>query len=254
MRIITALTYRFDVISTILIQCLIMIANSFFWVAAYGSRVSAIGTSRSQMLTYIILSAILACMFTISVEHRVANSIREGKVAVDMIKPVNTFGMYLAEDLGSLIVTFFLNVIPLLIIAWLFIQAPIPFSFTHFLLFLVSTILSYIINWLICATFSMLAFWTVSIGPLLHIKSILIRILSGSVVPLWFFPEWMQAILRFLPFMYIYQLPLSIYIGKISIHEMAWELSIQVVWIFILYGLFKVIQNKIKSNVLVQGG
>ena len=34
-RIQTALAYRFNVISTILIQCLIMYAMSCFWAAAY---------------------------------------------------------------------------------------------------------------------------------------------------------------------------------------------------------------------------
>lgn len=254
MKVLTSMAYRFDVILTIIIQCLVMIATAFFWIAAYGTRESALGTSRAQMLTYIILSAVLACMFSISVEGRVSRSIRDGKVAVDMIKPVNMFGMYLAEDMGGFIVSFFLNILPLLIIASLFIQVPRPASFIHFLLFLLSAILSYMINWIICANFSMLAFWTISIGPLLNIKNILIRILSGSIVPLWFFPQWMQTILRFLPFMYIYQLPLSIYIGKISMEDMIFELSLQIIWIFILYGIFKLFQNKIKSNVLVQGG
>ncbi len=51
-KVLSALAYRFDVISEIFIQCLVVIATSFFWMAAYGERQSAMGVSLDQMLTF----------------------------------------------------------------------------------------------------------------------------------------------------------------------------------------------------------
>lgn len=51
-RMLSALAYRFDVLSSIVIQCLAVIASCFFWIAAYGNQQAALGVTRDQMLTY----------------------------------------------------------------------------------------------------------------------------------------------------------------------------------------------------------
>lgn len=253
-KVMSVLAYRFDVISSVVIRCLVLIATSFFWVAAYGNRQSALGVTKEQMLTYSIMSAVLSCLLSANVEDRVIKSVRKGSVALDMLKPVNIYGMYLAEDIGSIIVSICQNAFPLFIIASLLIQVPVPSSGINFLLFLLSVVFSYMINWLIAASFSMLTFFLISMGPLIQIKINLIRILSGSIIPLWFFPQSVQTMLNFLPFVYLYQLPLSIYIGKLTRNEIGMQLGLQVLWIFILYLVFKWIQKKVLLNVLVQGG
>jgi len=253
-KVLSALAYRFDVISSIAIQCIVVIATSYFWVAVYGDRQSALGVTREQMLTYTIMSALLACIFTANVENRVIQSVRKGNVALDMLKPVNVFGIYLAEDLGAIAIALCQNALPLLLISCVLIQVPTPSSVVNFLLFLFSVSVSYLINWLITACFSMLAFFVISIGPLHQTKNVLIRILSGSIIPLWFFPESLQRVLSFLPFVYIYQLPLSIYIGKLGFSEILTQTGLQMVWLLIVYGVFTLIRKKAFSNVLIQGG
>ena len=42
-KVQTVLAYRFNVISAILIQCLIMYAMSCFWIAAYGGTEAVSG-------------------------------------------------------------------------------------------------------------------------------------------------------------------------------------------------------------------
>lgn len=253
-KILSVLAYRFDVLSTILIRSLIVVATSYFWIAAYGSHDAAFGVLKSQMLTYSIMSAVLSCILTADVEDRIIQSVRKGNVAIDMIKPINVFGMYLAEDLGGIAVSICQNAVPVLIISSFVIQVPTPSSALNLILFLISVVFSYLINWLIAASFSMLSFFLISMGPLRQVKINLIRILSGSIIPLWFFPDSIQMVLKYLPFMYLYQLPLSIYIGKWKLQDILSQLGLQIVWIVILYLVFKLVQKKVISNVLVQGG
>jgi ABC-2 type transport system permease protein len=253
-KILSELAYRFDVISSVTVQCLVVIATSFFWIAVYGGRQSAQGVTKEQMLTYTIMSAMLACIFTANVENRVIQSVRKGNVALDMLKPISVFGIYLAEDIGATVIALCQNAAPLLLISCLLIQVPVPSSVINFLLFLLSAVLSYLINWLITACFSMMSFFVISIGPFHQIKNVLIRILSGSIIPLWFFPESLQGVLRFLPFMYIYQLPLSIYIGRLGPLEILAQTGLQLAWLLVLFGVFKLIQKKVFSNVMIQGG
>lgn len=223
-------------------------------MAVYGDRQSALGVTKDQMLTYTIISALLACIFTANVEERVIQSVRKGSVALDMLKPVSVFGMYLAEDIGAIVIAFCQNAVPLLLISSLLIQVPAPSSGVNFLLFLLSAALSFLINWLVTACFSMLSFVVISMNPLRQIKNVLIRILSGSIIPLWFFPQSLQNVLGFLPFIYIYQLPLSIYIGKLGFQDILMQMGLQLAWLLALYVIFRMIQKKVFSNVLIQGG
>ena len=67
-------------------------------------------------------------------------------------------------------------------------------------IFIISVIQSLIINWLISALFGLWSFTAVNIDALIQVKKHLVRLLSGSIIPLWFFPDWFRCILEKLPF------------------------------------------------------
>lgn len=253
-RIQRALAYGFDVFYTIGFQVLVMFATSFFWKSLYSNKDMVGGVTKEDMLTYTIISAIMGAIMSAGVEDRIIKSVEKGTVAMDMLKPVNLFGIYLAEDIGNTIVCIVQNIIPLLIVACIFIQVPTPAGIGYFLLFLLSLFLGYIINWLFAAIFGMWAFTAINMHPMVEVKKHIIRLLSGSIIPIWFFPHWLQVILKVLPFSYIYQLPLSLYIGKASKLEMIQMFSVQIIWIAILFVLFFVMQSRTTKKVMVQGG
>jgi ABC-2 type transport system permease protein len=171
-----------------------------------------------------------------------------------MLKPINLYGIFFFEDLGKLTALMFQNLIPILLIGSIFITVPKPASAMAFLLFIVSLIMAYLIHWLLAACFSMWAFVTINMTPLLQVKKHLIRLLSGSIIPLWFFPDWLASVLNCLPFVYIYQLPLDIYIGKETMENLILRLGIQTVWVVVLLVVFVVLQKNAVRKVMVQGG
>lgn len=253
-RIQTVLSYRFDVILTILGQCVTMFAICYFWLVIYGDRETVLEVSGKSMLTYTTISILIGNLFTMNVQHRIVDSIRTGNVALDMLKPMNIYLSYLAEDLGEAVVAFCQKVLPLLLISALMFGLPRPASSIHFLLFIVSFVFAYFINWLLAALLGLLAFKTMSMGPMMAVKTYIIKLLSGSMIPLWFFPDIMQKILGLLPFVNIYQVPLGIYIGKYSIESAFSYLLIQFFWDLALLAAFVVLERKMAEQVLVQGG
>ncbi|MDE6738709.1 MAG: ABC-2 family transporter protein, partial [Lachnospiraceae bacterium] len=188
-RIQSALAYRFNVISTILIQCLYMFAMACFWKAAYGGTGAVSGVGEEDMITYTIISVIMGNLLTMGVERRIESSVRTGSVALDMLKPVSIYGIYLAEDLGDMMVAFFQIAVPLLILGTVMFGFPAPASAGHLILFLVSFSIGYLINWMLAALLGMCAFKVISMGPVRNVKGFIMKLLSGSVIPLWFFPE-----------------------------------------------------------------
>ena len=79
-------------------------------------------------------------------------------------------------------------------------------------------------------------------------------ILSGVVVPIPFFPKFLQVISSYLPFQYISDLPFRIYVGNIGINEGLIGLGIQILWILILIPLGYILMHKSLKKVVVQGG
>ncbi len=253
-QIIKSLAYEFNVYGNILMQTIIMITSAYFWRALYSVQGSVDGVDSDSMLTYVIISSALSVLLITNVERRIGQSVEKGTVATDMIKPVSLFGMFFAEDIGSVIALIFQNMIPILLIGSVMIKRPAMADIEDLPLFIVSVIESFLINWLIAALFGMTAFTAVNINALIQVKKHLIRLLSGSIIPLWFFPESVAKVLSALPFVYIYQLPLSIYIGKGTYAEHIMQMRIQFIWLVILSVLFFLVHTRVTRKVMVQGG
>lgn len=253
-RIQKALAYRFDVFGNIIGQCIVMFSTAFFWKALYTGYDTLKGVQVEDMLTYTIISSIMSLLFSAEVESRVISSVRKGTVATDMLKPINLYGIYFFEDLGYTTSILFQNVIPILVIGSLFIIIPKPADPGAFLLYLPCLVMAYLINWLMAACFSTWAFTAIHMNSLCAVKFHLIRLLSGSIIPMWFFPEWLSDILNVLPFVYIYQLPLDIYIGKYDMAALLPKIGIQFFWLVILWILFLYLQKRVTKRVMIQGG
>ena len=80
------------------------------------------------------------------------------------------------------------------------------------------------------------------------------RLLSGSFIPLWFFPPWAFDIAGLLPFQAMYHTPLSILIGKIEGGEALRAIAVQAVWIAGFALLAHVIWRRGVRKLVVHGG
>lgn len=253
-RMQAMLAYRFQVWTYIIMQCLMMIAVAFFWRAVYGGTEVSHGVTGDTMITYTVVSTLMGSLYWMGVEDRITDAIKSGSIATDMIKPINLFTLYLAEDIGTIAVNFFISTLPLFIVGVLLFGLPVPASGGHFLLFLLSYILGWGINWTFSALFALMSFSAIDMGPAFAIKYHFVNMLSGAVIPLWFFPEWLQKALYCLPFVYMFQEPLSMFIGKYDIGECLIKLGIQAVWFIALTLIFVFAQKRATRRILVQGG
>lgn len=253
-QLIRSFTYRFDVYGNIIMQTIIMVTTAFFWRALFGSGSFGNGMTADSMLTYTIISSAMSVLFTTGVERRIQRSVQQGSISVEMIHPINVFGVYFAEDMGTILALVFQNLLPIIIIGSLVIKVPVIVSVSAIPMFAASLVLSMGINWLLAAIFGMWAFTAVEMDALIQVKKHLLRLLSGSIIPIWFFPDSLRAVLEALPFVYIYQLPLDIYVGSASTEDILRRMVIQVIWFAILGTVFFVLQRRVLGKVMVQGG
>lgn len=252
--LIRSLTYKFEVYSNILMQAIIMIASAYFWRALFKNADSVQGVNVETMLVYTVMSSVISIVMLTNVERRITQSVQKGNIAVDMMRPVNIFAVFFAEDIATLVALVFQNMIPVIIVGCLIVGIPTPVSVEAFGMFMISLVMAYLINWLIAVMVGMIGFSSINVDALFQVKKHLIRLLSGSIVPLWFFPAWFSSTLRALPFAYLYQLPLEIYVGRATGDEIMMGLLIQFCWLLLLFILFLYLEKRVTKKVMVQGG
>jgi len=253
-QILKALAYKFNVYGNVIMQTIIMIASAFFWKALFSNSEIMNGVTVDTMLTYTVVSSLVSVLLSTNVEWRITMSVRKGTIAVDMMRPVNVFKVFFAENLGYVTALFFQNFLPILLIGSLIIKFPVPASVEDGLLFCVSMVMAFYINWYISVIFGMWAFKVIEMSALIQVKKHLIRLLSGSMIPLWFFPPWLQRILECLPFAYIYQMPISIFVGKYTRESLEKGLLIQFIWLVVLYLVKSYLEKNVTKSVMIQGG
>ncbi len=248
------LTYRFDIWSGLFSAALLLFIEVFLWRSLYSGGGTVSGVNLSEMLTYLIVSLFLRYLFSYSVDENLRHSIIRGDIALDFIKPVSIYGIYLAQDIGTALSGLCIFFLPLFLLASVAIQFPFPAAPVLLIPFFVSAIFGYLILWLLGALVGTLNFWLLKFGNFGMVQQILIMLFSGAYVPIWFFPEWIQRILNCLPFVYTYQLPIGIYIGRYGTGEILWGLGVQLFWVVLLFVLFQIVSRRAQKKVLVQGG
>lgn len=254
LKILSALTYRFEFFASIGTNLITMFASVFLWKTVYRGFDTVSGVTEAHMVTYAIVSILLGSIFSYNIENTINGRIREGQIATDFMRPLNLLLSWFSEDIGESVTFIIIRYIPLLIIASVIFQPSLPENLSSALLFIPSCMLSFGILWLLSALAGMMAFWYVELGNIGLVKESVMRILSGSIVPLWFFPKSIQKISAYLPFQYTYQTPLGIYIGKITMVQAMNSMLIQAFWVIILLFILHRVWKKAKRHVMVQGG
>jgi ABC-2 type transport system permease protein len=77
---------------------------------------------------------------------------------------------------------------------------------------------------------------------------------SGNVVPIWFYPAWLAALSRFLPFRYFIFEPVSVYLGKTPASEAGTVLLMQFIWLGLFVGIERLIWSRAHKKLIIQGG
>jgi len=130
----------------------------------------------------------------------------------------------------------------------------LPQSPWHFLLFIISFVLAFLLVVALLMLVYISAFFTTSPMGTKIIVTTVGDFFAGVIIPIPFFPEWLQPLFYALPFAYMQSSPFLIYSGQMSLNEASFLLLGQLTWILILVILGKLMLTKALKRVVVQGG
>jgi len=104
-------------------------------------------------------------------------------------------------------------------------------SLGHILFFLFSMMLAALLQFFLFECLSLLAFWVENTYGIRFTMRVIMEVAGGAIVPLSFFPQLLQKVFLSLPFHFLIYLPIRIYLGKIPLNAIAFELMKEGMWI-----------------------
>lgn len=251
------IAYRANTFFLILKSILTLIVQIAVWKALYGSMggtQSGVGTqSLAEMINYTIMANILFNFFQLGVSGRISDKVKTGSIAFELIRPMNFHLYMLFYTFGEIIFNTLFSLLPFLIYINVFYGVvKIPLSVLA--PFIISCIFSFLVYYLISYLIGLCSFWFFEIWPFEKIFDILMKVFSGSWIPLWFFPKGLFIFAKMLPFQAMYYATLSIYLNKNGGLQAIRILSEQLIWIVILAVINWLVWRKCNKKLVVQGG
>ena len=264
---IDTMAYRFNILIWAAITVCEVACMVFLWLAVYRSSEGGIdaeihGFTFREMIAYVVLTTVFNFVtFNNDTLWNINTDIKKGTVGNYLIKPISYRGKFAATSLGSLLMMTLMFGLPLYTAALVTLGVlgflpglTFPTFFAHLGLFLSAGLCASLLNDTIAYIFGILCFYTASGWGLNSLKTTIISFLSGTLLPIAFFPAGLRDVVSWMPFAGMSQNPVLILMMKYDLAESLRCIAVSAAWIILLELFAKLLFLHAVRKVTVQGG
>ncbi|MFI2611603.1 ABC transporter permease [Kitasatospora sp. NPDC018619] len=232
-----------------------ILASSF--LALWQARPGLGGYDQSQAVTYIWVSQSL--LVTVAVwgggfQDDLQERFRSGDIAVDLYRPVDFQGWWLASDLGRAgFQALVRGTVPMLIGALVF-RIRLPEHPLTWLFFLVSVLLAVVVSFGLRFLVSITGFWLHDSEGVRSVMLVVSMFFSGMLLPVALFPGWLGELGRVLPWAALVNVPTDVFLERTATAALPGALGFQLGWAAVLLAAGRGAQWLATRKVVVQGG
>ncbi|MBE9473361.1 MAG: ABC-2 family transporter protein, partial [Chloroflexi bacterium] len=218
------------------------LATNFFFgmlrasvlIALYHGQSEIAGMTITDAITFTGLTQAAIAFLSLFSWYEVMDSVYTGAVSSDMLKPMNYFNFWLAQDSGRAFASFLLRGLSIMIAYALLFDITVPQSADQWLAFILVLLLSWLVSFSWRFLVNLAAFWTPNALGIARLAFILSWFLSGFFMPLRFFPVWFVRLCYLTPFPYTINAVVEVYLGLVDGQALAAIILAQIAWILLL--------------------
>ena len=260
-RFTLLLQYRAAAIAGFITQCWwgaikVMVIAAFF----RGARTSPM--TLQQAVDYIWLGQAFLTMLPWSVDPDTVRMVRSGDVAYERLRPLDTHAFWYARSVARRTATPLLRAIPMLLMSGVVFHAlgmaewalSAPASAQAAALFLLSMVLVVALSSAIATLMDIAAVAALSERGVNAVVGPIVIVFSGSLIPLPFYPDWLQPLMRAQPFAGLLDTPFRIYGGHLGAADALVGLGGQMVWTIVLVLFGRWAMARVMARLQAQGG
>jgi ABC-2 type transport system permease protein len=242
------------VLASFVSYLLIIALNYFLWKAVYSGRQVIAGFTMEQMMTYVVIGWSARTFFANRIDRMIGDAVKDGSIIMDLLKPTNFQLYHYFRSFGRAVFMFIFMTLPIIVVASLLFPVQLPSGKLGPYLFPLSMVLSFFLHAGISYLTGLVAFFTRNNEGVFRFKQLLVEVFSGVMIPITFFPGWVQNVLFWLPFKYIAYAPLRIYLGMEPLSRVHQGVLLQVMWIIIIYAAGQLLWHYGIRRLEIQGG
>jgi ABC-2 type transport system permease protein len=228
--------------------------QAYILLALYENRADIGGYDATDAVTYVwFAQAMLMTVYAFS-WFEVALRIRSGDVAADLARPLDPLRYWLAFDLGRALYHLLFRGIAPFVVGMLAFEVRLPESPATWIWVVASLTLAVVVSFAYRFLYNLAAFWLLDYRGIGVVAISTALLFSGFIVPLPFFPAWLEAVARVLPFAAMVQVPVDVFLEKVTGPEIVGVLLLQALWAAMLLGLARLVLGSAIRRVVIQGG
>lgn len=177
--------------------------------------------------------------------------VRNGDVALDLLRPASLQMWTLSEDLGRAAYLFLVRSLPPTAVGAALFGLVTPGDPLDVLAFTAGFVLAVIVSFALRYLVALSACWVLDDRGVQTISLVMTSFFSGMILPLNLFPGWLGTLAHALPWSAMVQVPADLYLGKRGVLE---ALGFQAAWAVALLALGALVTTAARRKVVIQGG
>ncbi|MBM3152202.1 MAG: ABC transporter permease [Chloroflexi bacterium] len=249
-QLLNSLAYPAELLWRSLAILLFMLVFTFLWRATYGSNQSMAGLTLNDTIWYLMLAETIE-LSRPRFARTIAEAVKDGSVAYLLNKPYDFILYQLAASGGDSVFRILLNALLGGTLVWALVGPP-P-GLPGWLLAFAAMLGAWLINFCLTALIGLLAFVTEDVAPFEWIYQKMIFILGGMLIPIDFYPEWLQDLARALPFSHLMYGPAKLFVRPewgAFLELLAWQAA----WVALLGGTLAISYQLGIRRLAINGG
>ena len=248
--------YKFSHLSTVTSILISMFIQLFLWRALLpdgATYQNGEEISYSTMTGYVFISALLQMLTTSYLLDNTSSKIRKGDIVFNLLRPRGLLFVTLCESAGEGIYKLLFIIAPIGCVLGILFGVHLPDIF-FLLLFSIAVINAFLLVFFFEYLISLTGFWIVQTHSLGVFFWSIFSLLSGAMIPIWFFPEWLQQLASCLPFNLAFFFPISVFTGEIDAVAGLQGVIAQIIWLSVLGLLAHIMLRRGLRKIVIFGG
>lgn len=248
------LTYRAAAVAGLITNVFFGMLRMAILLALYGEAQEVAGYTIPGIITYTAITQAVIAYLSMFGWVDLMNSVYSGEVAADLLKPMNYFLFWLAQDLGRAAVALLLRGVSIMLIYAVLFDLTYPQTAGQWLALAVAMLLSWLISFAWRFLLNLAAFWTTNAIGIGRFGAVLALFFSGFLMPLRFFPDWVTQVAAYTPFPYMVDTVVEVYLGIVEGEALLILLLTQLLWVVLLILLGQVVLKTAVRRLVIVGG
>lgn len=221
-------------------------------VAAGGGELG--GYDRAAIIAYAWLSQALLGSVNLFGRTDLADRIKDGSVAVDLLRPLDVQTATTAQELGRALFQIVPRGLPIIALGVLVGGMRLPTDPGTLALGVTSAVLAVLLSYLLVYLVAASGFWTVETRGVQVLYMIVSGFLAGLFVPITLFPDWLFALAVATPFPSLLQVPIDVISGRVTGGAALGAVALQVAWVAGVFAVGHLMTRAGRRRLEVQGG